>query len=57
LYDKLIEEFSQSSLVLDFEGSDIPGIADFYKSMGPVNQPYFFVKYNELPKLIKKFKK
>jgi hypothetical protein len=57
LYDKLIEEFSQSSLVLDFEGSDIPGIADFYKSMGPVNQPYFFLKYNELPKLIKQFKK
>ncbi len=57
LYNKIIEEYSKSLLKLDFEGSDIVGIANFYKSMGPVNEPYFFLKYNELPKLIKQFKK
>ncbi len=57
LYDKIIEEFSNKPLILDLEGSDIKGIADFYKSMNPVNEPYFFLKYNNLPKLIKYFKK
>jgi hypothetical protein len=57
LYDKIIEEFSNKPLILDLEGSDIKGIADFYKSMNPVNEPYFFLKYNNLPKLVKYFKK
>jgi hypothetical protein len=56
LYNKIIEEYSKSELTLDLEGSDIEGIANFYKSMGPINEPYFFLKYNELPTLIKQFK-
>ena len=57
LYDKIIEEFSASHLKLDLEGSDIKGIADFYKSMNPVNEPYYSLRVNNLPALIKFFKK
>lgn len=49
LYDSLINEFAGKNLLLDLEGSDIKGIADFYSSMGAINQPYFFVQYNKLP--------
>lgn len=49
LYDELIKEFSHSGMMLDFEGSDIPGIEFFYKGFGAVNQPYFKTHVNNLP--------
>ncbi|NOU37707.1 MAG: hypothetical protein HOO89_03270 [Ferruginibacter sp.] len=57
LFYKVMEEFSNQNLILDFEGSDIDGIASFYQSMNPINQHYFFVKYNNLPWYIKFFKR
>jgi hypothetical protein len=49
LIDGLISEFAESDLFLDFEGSDLPGVKSFYESFGPVNQPYYKLKYNNLP--------
>jgi hypothetical protein len=49
LLDALIREFAASQLLLDFEGSDIPGIAHFYANFGGIRQPYFFCRYNCLP--------
>lgn len=49
LIDQLIREFSGQDLVLDFEGSDIPGIAHFYSNFGATDQPYYFYRYNRLP--------
>jgi len=44
LYYKLIEEFAQSGLILDLEGSDIPGVEFFYKRITDKNQPYFYLR-------------
>jgi hypothetical protein len=49
LLDRLISEFSGSNRVLDFEGSDLPGVAHFYRNFGGTDQPYFFYRYNKLP--------
>jgi hypothetical protein len=57
IYDNLIKEFSQSGLVFDFEGSDIPGIAHFYKSFGAINQPYPNIHFNKLPYILQLFKR
>jgi hypothetical protein len=57
LLDAIIQEFAGKNITLDFVGSDIPGIAHFYKNFGPVNQPYFFLRFNNLPWLIRLFKK
>ena len=57
LYNSIIKEFSESNLIFDFEGSDIKGISDFYLSMNPINQKYISIKFNNLPKIIKLFKK
>lgn len=57
LVDQLIREFSGKSMVLDFEGSDVEGIANFYKGFGAVNEPYYFCKWNQLPWPYKLFKK
>jgi hypothetical protein len=57
LIDRLILEYSGQPLILDFEGSDIPGIAAFYLNFGAVNQPYPHIKWNTLPWPWKIFKK
>ncbi len=49
LFDELIREFASQNVILDFEGSDLPGVARFYQKFGPVNQPYYFWKSNRLP--------
>ncbi|MEJ7626076.1 MAG: GNAT family N-acetyltransferase [Ferruginibacter sp.] len=56
LYDKIICEFAGTGLILDMEGSDVKGIADFYMKLNPQVQPYPFVRYNELHPFIKLFK-
>jgi hypothetical protein len=57
LYDSLIKEFSRTGLVFDFEGSDIPGVAHFYKSFGAINQPYPKIHFNKLPYPLRLFKR
>jgi hypothetical protein len=49
LIDEFIKDFSGQNIVLDFEGSNIPGIARFYKGFGanPFNYPT--IKANKLP--------
>lgn len=56
LIDNLIREFENCPLLLDFEGSSIPSIAYFNQRFGAENQPYYFVKWNNLPWPLKLFK-
>lgn len=56
LYDKIISEFAGRNLLFDLEGSDVKGIAAFYKKFNPASQPYPFVRYNHLHPLVKIFK-
>lgn len=56
LLDSVIGEFAGQPVILDFEGSDIPGIAHFYKSFGSIDQPYFFYRHNQLPWPLRLFK-
>nr|HPZ89068.1 GNAT family N-acetyltransferase [Flavihumibacter sp.] len=49
IIDQLIQEFQSQPLLLDFEGSDLPGIERFYGGFGASNQPYFFYGWNQLP--------
>jgi hypothetical protein len=57
LFDQLIREFAGSGLLLDFEGSDQPGIARFYQKFGSINQPYYFWKTNRLPAILRWWKR
>ena len=56
LFDKIIEEFSNSHYILDFEGSDVIGIKEFYKNFNPINEPYFYYKINNLSPILKLIK-
>jgi len=57
LYDNIIKEFSQTGLVFDFEGSEIAGVANFFKSFGAINQPYTKIHFNMLPSFLQLFKR
>ena len=49
LLDQFIREWAGSRMILDFEGSDHPGIAHFYANFGGIDQPYYFYRRNKLP--------
>ncbi len=49
LLDSVIREFAGQPILLDFEGSDIFGIAHFYRGFGSIDQAYFFYRHNQLP--------
>jgi hypothetical protein len=49
LFDDLILQFSDHNQLLDFEGSEIPGIARFFKGFGAEKRPYYKLHINRLP--------
>jgi hypothetical protein len=53
----VINRFSGTKTILDFEGSDIPGIKRFFKGFGSKEEKYYFVKWNRLPFPFNKLKK
>ena len=57
LTDKYIKKKSEHNLVLDFEGSNIEGIARFYAGFGAKPYSYQMVKFNRLPLLARILKK
>jgi len=57
LIDSVIKRYSGSSRVLDFEGSEIAGIARFYKGFGGEEKFFPQLHINRLPKVLKWMKK
>ncbi|MBK6825813.1 MAG: GNAT family N-acetyltransferase [Chitinophagaceae bacterium] len=57
LIDTLIREQAGTGQILDFEGSDIPGLAAYYRAFGAVEEPYPALKINRLPFFLKWLKK
>lgn len=53
LLDYLIEKNAGKNWIFDFEGSDIEGIAAFFRSFGSLERPYYEVLRDNLPGWIK----
>jgi hypothetical protein len=49
LIDHFIKEHAEKPEILDFEGSNIKGIADFYRGFGSEEMNYWFLGYSRLP--------
>lgn len=57
IVDSIIKEHCETdNALLDFEGSNIEGVARFYKGFGAMNRPYPFYKINKLSWPISLFK-
>ena len=57
LIDHVIERNAGQNKHLDFEGSMLEGVAKFYRGFGAKAHPYYHVKLNLLPKILRIFKK
>ena len=57
MIDQFIRDHAKEKLILDFEGSEIPDLARFYKSFGSIEEKYSAIKLNRLPRVVKLFKK
>lgn len=57
LLDFVIQQRAGNYQFFDFEGSMIPGVAQFFKGFGARPVDYYFVKINRLPKILRIFKK
>lgn len=57
LVDSFIEKNVNKKQILDFEGSNIQGVARFYAGFGATPETYYSVHQNRLPRLLRIFKK
>lgn len=57
LIDAFIKDHAGREMVLDFEGSDIPGLALYYSAFGGKQEKYFSLKWNRLPFFLRWLKK
>lgn len=57
LLNQVLHEFAGQPLLFDFEGSELPGVREFYEHFGPMNQPYFHYHYNGYSWPVKLLKK
>jgi len=55
--DQVLKLFSGSGLIFDFEGSDIPSVAEFYRRFGPDVEKYYHLHLNCLPWPLKLLKR
>jgi hypothetical protein len=53
LIDRIIKKYAGQAMILDFEGSEIPGLARFYASFGSSETVYPALVYNRLPGMIR----
>lgn len=57
LIDRFIADHAGQAMLLDFEGSEIEGIARFFAGFGAASEPYPHLTINRLPKMINFLKK
>jgi len=49
LIDQLIQQYANKDIIFDFEGSNIPSIASFFKKFGAQKTQYYTWNWNRLP--------
>lgn len=54
--DQLMQRYCGTGLIFDFEGSDVPDVAAFYRRFGPETERYYHLHVNRLHWFVKLFK-
>jgi len=54
--DQMIQKFADSEKIFDFEGSELPNVAAFFKRFGPEREEYVHLTINNLPWFLRYFK-
>ena len=53
LFDKIIKNFSSTNKILDFEGSLIDGVSQFYRSFGGEKKMFKQMRYSKIPLFVR----
>lgn len=53
ILDEVISEYAGQSYYFDFEGSELPGVASFFRSFGSEERDYYRYDYSPIPGLAK----
>lgn len=56
IFNTFIKEHAGNNLILDFEGSSLPGVARFFEGWGAKPETYYAYKQNNLPLFLRYFK-
>ncbi|MCQ2959148.1 MAG: hypothetical protein MJ198_03050 [Bacteroidales bacterium] len=56
LIDFVIQKYAGTQMILDFEGSEIEGVKDFYEGFGSEKCPYFYFERHSFPLICYFFK-
>jgi hypothetical protein len=56
LIDRFVKASAGKNLLLDFEGSMLPGVARFFDGFGAMPEVYYRLKFNRLPVFLRWFK-
>ena len=56
LLDFVVQKYAGTDVIIDFEGSENPGISRFYKGFGAESKPYYYYEHCALPFLSKVIK-
>ncbi len=54
LIDEVVRRHANTGLEFDFEGSDIPSVAAFYRKFNPLAKPYHLIHYSRLPRWLRR---
>jgi hypothetical protein len=57
ILDRIIKDYSDKELILDFAGSNLEGVHFFNSGFGAGDKSYQSIRYNSLPWLLRKLKK
>ncbi len=49
IFNSFLEDHSGENLILDFEGSSLPGVARFFEGWGAKPESYYFFEHKKLP--------
>lgn len=57
LIDQCLKLNASSDVIFDFEGSNLPGLSDFYRGFGAIEENYHHITLNRLPGFLKFLKR
>lgn len=57
IFQHVLKKYAEQNILLDFEGSEKPGIARFFKGFGAVKRSYKELKINNLPFFVRWIKR
>jgi len=56
ILDQIIQKYADQPLIFDFEGSELPGVAQFFKRFGATEEPYLVYLRDQQPRWLKVLK-